>query len=67
VTALKVLFLGGTGIISSACSRLAVERGIELHLLNRGATSLRPAPPAAVLRRADARDPAQVSSVLGKR
>jgi nucleoside-diphosphate-sugar epimerase len=65
VTALKVLFLGGTGIISSACSRLAVERGIELHLLNRGATSLRPAPPAAVLHRADARDPAQVRSVLG--
>ncbi len=33
---MKVLFIGGTGNISSSCSRLAVERGIELHLLNRG-------------------------------
>jgi hypothetical protein len=32
---LRVLFLGGTGIISSACSWLAVERGIDLLLLNR--------------------------------
>jgi hypothetical protein len=30
---LRVLFLGGTGIISSACSRLAVKRGIELFVL----------------------------------
>ena len=27
---LRVLFLGGAGIISSACSWLAVERGIDL-------------------------------------
>jgi nucleoside-diphosphate-sugar epimerase len=33
---LKVLFIGGNGIISSACSELAVERGIELTHLNRG-------------------------------
>jgi nucleoside-diphosphate-sugar epimerase len=32
----KALFIGGTGLISSAVSRLAVERGIELSLLNRG-------------------------------
>lgn len=36
---MKVLFIGGTGVISSACSRLAVERGIELYLLNRGKSS----------------------------
>jgi len=41
---MKVLFIGGTGIISSACSRLAVERGIELYHLNRGKTSYRPMP-----------------------
>jgi nucleoside-diphosphate-sugar epimerase len=35
----KVLFIGGTGIISSAASRLAVERGIELYHLNRGRTA----------------------------
>lgn len=33
---MKVLFIGGTGIISSAVSRLAVERGIELYHFNRG-------------------------------
>jgi len=33
---MKVLFIGGTGIISSACSELAVERGIDLYHLNRG-------------------------------
>jgi nucleoside-diphosphate-sugar epimerase len=30
------LFIGGTGLISSAVSRLATEKGIELYLLNRG-------------------------------
>ena len=33
---MKVLFIGGTGNISSACSRLAVKKGIELFHLNRG-------------------------------
>lgn len=33
---MKVLFIGGTGTISSAVSRLAVARGIELYHLNRG-------------------------------
>ncbi len=36
---MKVLFVGGTGLIGSACSRLAVERGVELTLLNRGLRS----------------------------
>lgn len=33
---MKVLFIGGTGIISSACSELAVKKGITLYHLNRG-------------------------------
>ena len=33
---MKVLFIGGTGIISTAVSRVAIERGIELFHLNRG-------------------------------
>lgn len=33
---MKILFIGGTGLISSACSELAVERGMELFILNRG-------------------------------
>jgi nucleoside-diphosphate-sugar epimerase len=33
---MKVLFIGGTGIISTACSQLAVQRGIDLTLVTRG-------------------------------
>jgi nucleoside-diphosphate-sugar epimerase len=33
---MKALFVGGTGTISSAVSQLAVARGVELHVLNRG-------------------------------
>lgn len=33
---MKVLFIGGTGNISSATSRLAVKKGIDLYHLNRG-------------------------------
>ena len=33
---MKVLFIGGTGNISSACSELAIRRGIDLYHLNRG-------------------------------
>ena len=54
---MKVLFIGGTGIISSASSKLALERGIELYLLNRG-QSVRPVPAGAKVLRGDIRDPA---------
>jgi nucleoside-diphosphate-sugar epimerase len=33
---MRVLFIGGTGFISAAVSRMAVARGVELYLLNRG-------------------------------
>ncbi len=33
---MNVLFIGGTGIISTACTRLAAHRGITLTLLRRG-------------------------------
>ena len=38
---MKVLFLGGTGTISSACAALAQELGWQVALMNRGS---RPAP-----------------------
>ena len=60
---MKVLFIGGTGIISSACSELALQRGIELYLLNRGKSS-RPTPPGAKVLHADIRDPASVRQAL---
>lgn len=33
---MRILFIGGTGIISTACARLALARGFDLTLLNRG-------------------------------
>jgi len=33
---MKALFIGGTGFISTAVSRMAIEWGMELYLLNRG-------------------------------
>ena len=65
MSALKVLFIGGSGIISSACSQLAVERGLDLYLLNRGSTSLRPEPAGATVLRADIRDVASATTALG--
>jgi len=67
VTGLRVLFIGGSGVISSACSRLAVERGIELYVLNRGRTQLRPLPGEARVLPGDIRDPASAAAALGGR
>ena len=64
---LKVLFIGGSGVISSASSQLAVERGIDLYVLNRGETSLRPLPPEATVLHADVRDQESVRAALGDR
>jgi nucleoside-diphosphate-sugar epimerase len=61
---MKALFIGGTGVISSACSQLAVERGIELYLLNRGRTE-RPVPKGAHVLRGDVRDRASAQAALG--
>jgi nucleoside-diphosphate-sugar epimerase len=63
----RVLFIGGTGIISSACSRLALERGIDLTILNRGASATRPVPDGAELLHADIRDPAAADAALAGR
>ena len=63
---MRILLIGGTGIISSACSRLAVDRGHEVHLMVRGMTSrLRPPPAEAHILQADVRDPEQAQAALG--
>ena len=66
MSALKVLFIGGTGTISSAVTRLAVERGLDLHLLSRG-TSTRPVPDGVTHLHGDIRDPDSVRAALGGR
>jgi nucleoside-diphosphate-sugar epimerase len=63
----KVLFIGGTGIISSACSRRVVATGGELTILNRGTTTAGAVPVGAVVVVADIRDPASVRAALGTR
>lgn len=63
---MKVLFIGGTGTISTACTALAAERGIDLYLLNRGQ---RPAdvPPGVRLLTGDINDdPAGVKALLAE-
>ncbi|HEY3475754.1 MAG TPA: SDR family oxidoreductase [Anaerolineales bacterium] len=50
---MKILFIGGTGIISSACSDLAVARGHELYLLNRFVSRKLPVPHGATVLQAD--------------
>jgi nucleoside-diphosphate-sugar epimerase len=57
---LRVLFIGGSGVISSACSRVAVDSGIELSVLNRGRSTVRPLPPGVNMLRADIREPGSV-------
>lgn len=61
--ALKVLFIGGTGIISSACSTLAVEKGLDLCLFNRG-NSIRPAPMGSKVILGDINNPNELDEVL---
>jgi nucleoside-diphosphate-sugar epimerase len=62
---LRVLFIGGSGAISSACARVAVERGIDLFVLNRGQTTTRPLPAGVTVLHADIREPRSVRAELG--
>jgi len=60
---MKVLFIGGTGIISTASTRLAAERGIDLTLLTRGQHST-DLPPSVRSLQADIADEAAVAHAL---
>jgi nucleoside-diphosphate-sugar epimerase len=63
--AMKALFIGGTGIISTACSRLAAERGFDLTVLTRGRHT--PEMPAGVTTlKADVNDPGLRDRLAGK-
>jgi nucleoside-diphosphate-sugar epimerase len=61
---MRVLFIGGTGLISSACVTAAEIAGHELWLLNRGHSSLPSEIPSERVLRTDATDPQQVRDVL---
>jgi len=62
---MRVLFLGGTGLISSACAELAAARGVELFLLVRGRSTHYPLPEGARVITADVRgDQAVLAAAL---
>ena len=63
----RILFLGGTGVISAACVRLAVHRGDEVTVLNRGSTVIRDLPDQVETLTADLRDSDAVDAALGDR
>ena len=66
-TALRVLFIGGTGVISAAAAQRAVAVGHRLTILHRGSETLRPAPEGTEVLKADIRDTASVRAALGSR
>jgi nucleoside-diphosphate-sugar epimerase len=60
---MKILFIGGTGIISEAVSRFVIESGNELYLLNRG-NRLEFVPYGAKLINGDIRDTENCKEIL---
>lgn len=63
---LKVLFIGGTGLISTACVELALKRGFDVTLLNRGQRTA-DTPEGAKTIHADIKDEPAVTVALGGR
>jgi len=62
---MKILFIGGTGIISSACSDLVVAQGHELFALNRSVSKKYPLPEGATVLQADVyQDEARLAKLL---
>ncbi|MBN2176250.1 MAG: NAD-dependent epimerase/dehydratase family protein [Demequinaceae bacterium] len=61
---MRILFIGGTGLISSAVSPLAIERGHDLTLVNRGSSPKASAPEGASVIHADAHDPVALREAL---
>lgn len=60
---MKVLFIGGTGKISSACTPLAAARGFDMYLLNRGQTD-RPVADGVTVLHGDIRNQASAAAAL---
>jgi nucleoside-diphosphate-sugar epimerase len=58
---MKILFIGGTGNISTECAALLHERGHKIHVLSRGRGAVPPQYKALV---ADRKDPAAMRSAL---
>jgi nucleoside-diphosphate-sugar epimerase len=63
----SVLFVGGTGKISSACVVRAIEQGFDVCVLNRNQTTVRPLPQEVTRFTADIRDVPAARKALGSR
>jgi nucleoside-diphosphate-sugar epimerase len=61
---MRVLFTGGTGNISSACTRLAVERGYEVYIINRGKNPYAAVPEGVTVLTGDMRDKRRIRELL---
>lgn len=61
----RVLYIGGTGTISAACVRASVRVGDEVHVVNRGASTLRSLPEGVHRHQADIRTD-DVGALLGE-
>ncbi|WP_062433571.1 SDR family oxidoreductase [Herbidospora daliensis] len=61
---MKILYIGGTGIISASCARLTLAQGHEVTLVNRARSTARPVPGARLVR-CDVRDTAALRTALG--
>jgi nucleoside-diphosphate-sugar epimerase len=62
---LKILFIGGSGIISTSCVREAVRQGHDVTVLNRGTSRLRRQPEEVTRLTADSNDPDSVRRAVG--
>lgn len=60
----RLLIIGGTGLISSACARLAFDQGCDLTVMTRGRNQLFPSPKGARHIIVDARKPSAMKSAL---
>ncbi len=67
MSSLSVLFLGGTGIISSACTVRALALGMEVSVLNRGTSTARPLPEGCQSLVGDLSDPDSFRAAVGDR
>ena len=62
---LKVLFIGGSGRISTSCVWEAVDQGIEVTVLNRGTDKTRALPEQITRLTGDSNDPDSVLAAIG--
>ena len=67
LVALRILFIGGTGTISTSVSEPALRRGHELAIVTRGSTPVPDSMQGVEILRGDAGDPGSLAAAIGDR